>query len=151
MSNPPVSSSEVCFDQYPSLGGYDERIIEYSKKMIVLLKKGYSSEQIAKQLRMALRTVRAQFSLIKQAIGANTMIHIIYLTSPPKDIRSSKLFLTEQDVKILQCLLEGLTGEMAATKLGISYNCIRRHRDKMCGRNFCKSMLELVAMLYREA
>lgn len=56
--------------------------------------------------------------------------------------------LTPRGKEIFQLTLTGKTDTQIGKKLGISYNCVRRHKEKMVNTNNCNSMLELISKYY---
>ncbi len=65
-----------------------------------------------------------------------------------KDFSPNIIKLTPRGREIFQLTLTGKTDKQIGNELGISYNCVRRHKEKMINTNNCNSMLELISKYY---
>jgi FixJ family two-component response regulator len=70
------------------------------------------------------------------------MMRVLHLKSGNDECM---LKLTPRGKQVFHLILEGLTDNQIRERLGISYSCVRRHREKMLLQNDCESMLELIA------
>ncbi|SCM69937.1 LuxR C-terminal-related transcriptional regulator [Desulfovibrio sp. 86] len=61
---------------------------------------------------------------------------------------SSTVKLTPRGAEIFALILEDVSNTEIATRLGISYSTVRRHREKMLLCNACGTMKELIAKHY---
>ncbi len=78
------------------------------------------------------------------------MLQIIYLTTDTTKIVTSSIVLTKRESEILQNYINGLSGPEIARKLGVSYSCIKRHKENMLHRNSCMTVLDLIIKLCKE-
>jgi len=52
---------------------------------------------------------------------------------------------TPRGKEIFLLIIDGFTDSKIAVQLGICYNSVRRHREKMLMANNCNNMIELIA------
>ena len=56
--------------------------------------------------------------------------------------------LTPRGAEVFFLTLTGEDDKSIATKMGISYSCVRRHKEKMLMVNNCTTILELISKYY---
>ena len=80
---------------------------------------------------------------------AKNHIHLIYKYhgSNFPDYSFSKL--THREIQIMNCTLRGMRIDKISEEIGISYSCVRRHKENMLARNNCTSIIEFVSKLYK--
>lgn len=81
-------------------------------------------------------------------LGAHNSIEVLQAMHNVNEFNPNSLKLTPRGTEVFRLILEGLSDKRIGERLGISYSCVRRHKEKMLLENGCKTMLELVAKYY---
>ena len=75
-------------------------------------------------------------------------INLLYKTFHGKTINYSKLNLASRYIQIINHLLDGEASKNIENKIGISFYCVRRHKENMLTRNNCRTIIELISKRY---
>ena len=115
---------------------------------MAFLQAGFSQSEISSKLEITLGTLYLHLSTLMKIYNTKNRINLIYKTFQDNTINYSKLNFTSRDIQIINHLLDGETSKNIANKIGISFYCVRRHKENMLTRNNCRTIIELISKLY---
>jgi len=64
---------------------------------------------------------------------------------------SKNIKLTPRGAEVFFLTLNGVDDKSIASKMGISYSCVRRHKEKILMVNNCTTILELISKYHGNA
>lgn len=85
---------------------------------------------------------------IRKMLNVHSNVALMRVVSGQDLPVKSSVNLTPRGAEVFALILEDVSNTEIATRLGISYSTVRRHREKMLLCNACGTMKELIAKHY---
>lgn len=109
---------------------------------------GSALKAIAEKLSISELTVRKHLQNIRNVLQVHNAAAILNAVHRGQVMQSSPLRLTQRGMEVFTLILMGMSMKQIAVELGISFSCVRRHKEKMLLCNQCTTINELIAKHY---
>lgn len=96
------------------------------------------------------KTIYRHLANIRKETGVHSTIELLTFIYGKQEFYANIIKLTQRGEEIFKLTITGKTDNQIASELGISYNCVRIHKEKMIYTNSCNSILELITKYYNE-